>query len=139
MFFIGANKWRNEKNYYWETALSAKLLHEDLFPPNELFRTINDAVNAFHCFLLRIIVPPGAQPCKLVIRSSFTSGKNTKSTEKMSSISEFFRRLTVPRITDQFGCKRCQKKRKDVDYKLFLRVFSKIFCCSWTVGCQKFV
>ena len=27
-------------------------------------------------------------------------------------------RLTVPRIIDQFGCKRCQKKRKDVDYQL---------------------
>ena len=25
----------------------------------------------------------------------------------------------MPRIIDQFGCKSCQKKRKDVDYKLF--------------------
>ena len=30
--------------------------------------------------------------------------------------------------------KRCQKKRRDVDYKI-----SKIFCWKWTVGCQKLV
>ena len=29
-----------------------------------------------------------------------------------------FQRLSVPRIIDQFGCKRCQKKRKDVNYQL---------------------
>ena len=28
------------------------------------------------------------------------------------------RRLTVPRIFDQFGCERCQKKCKYVDYQL---------------------
>ena len=42
--------------------------------------------------------------------------------------------LSVPRIIDRLGCKRCQKKRKDVDYKLFYKNF-----CTWTVGCQIFV
>ena len=28
---------------------------------------------------------------------------------------------------DQFGCKRCQKKRKDVDYKLLSEFFQKYF------------
>ena len=32
--------------------------------------------------------------------------------------SNIFQRLTVPRMIDQFGRKTCQKKRKDVDYKL---------------------
>ena len=32
--------------------------------------------------------------------------------------SNILQRLTVPRIIDQFWLKRCQKKRKDVDYKL---------------------
>ena len=49
-----------------------------------------------------------------------------------------FQRLAVPQMIDQFGRKRCQKKRKDVDFKLLLRVLSKIFCCKWMVGCQKF-
>ena len=29
--------------------------------------------------------------------------------------------LTVPRIIDQFGRKMCQKKRKDLDYKLLFQ------------------
>ena len=40
--------------------------------------------------------------------------------------SECFR-FTVPRIIDQFGHKRCQKKRKDVGYKLILEYFQKCF------------
>ena len=46
---------------------------------------------------------------------------------------EFFRmfvRLTVPRTIDQFGRKRYQKKHKDVS------IFTKVFCCIRTVGCQ---
>ena len=42
----------------------------------------------------------------------------------------------MPRIIDQFGRKRCQKKRKDVDYELVREFFSKIFCCARPVGCQ---
>ena len=38
----------------------------------------------------------------------------------MSSISEFF---IVPRIIDQFERKRWEKKRKDVNYKLFSKKF----------------
>ena len=38
----------------------------------------------------------------------------------MSSISEFF---IVPRIIDQFERKRWEKKRKDVNYKLFSKNF----------------
>ena len=33
----------------------------------------------------------------------------------------------MARIIDQFGRKMCQKKRKDVDYKLLLEFFQKIF------------
>ena len=33
----------------------------------------------------------------------------------------------MARIIDQFGRKRCQKKRKDVDYKLLLEFFQKYF------------
>ena len=33
----------------------------------------------------------------------------------------------MPRIIDQFGHKRCQKKRKDVDYKLLKEFFQKYF------------
>ena len=36
-------------------------------------------------------------------------------------------RLTVPRIYDQFGRKRCLKKRKDVDYKLLKKYSQKYF------------
>ena len=32
--------------------------------------------------------------------------------------SNIFQRLTVPRIIDQFGRKRCQKNRKDLSYQL---------------------
>ena len=33
----------------------------------------------------------------------------------------------MTRIIDQLGRKRCQKKRKDVDYKLLLEFFQKLF------------
>ena len=33
----------------------------------------------------------------------------------------------MPLIIDQFGRKRCQKKRKDVDYNLLLEFFQKYF------------
>ena len=33
----------------------------------------------------------------------------------------------MPQIVDQFGRKRCQKKRKDVDYNLLLEFFQKYF------------
>ena len=36
-------------------------------------------------------------------------------------------RLTVPRIVDQFGRKRCQKKRKNVNHKLLSQFFQKYF------------
>ena len=35
--------------------------------------------------------------------------------------------ITVRRIIDQFGRKRCQKKDKDVDYKLLSEFFQKYF------------
>jgi len=41
--------------------------------------------------------------------------------------SNIFQRLTVPRIIDQFGRKRCQKKRKDVNYKLLYEFFQRCF------------
>ena len=54
--------------------------------------------------------------------------------------SSILERLTVPRTIDQFGRKRCQKKRKDTGCKLnFSKSFSKVFCFTRTVGCQKFV
>ena len=34
---------------------------------------------------------------------------------------------TVVRMIDQFGRKRCQKKRKDVDYKILEEFFQKYF------------
>ena len=44
-------------------------------------------------------------------------------------------------MIDQFGRKSCQKKRKDVDYKLLQDHFQKYFVVrsTWTVGYQKFV
>ena len=45
----------------------------------------------------------------------------------------------MARIIDQFGRKRRQKKRKDVDYNLLKQFFQKMFCCTWAVGCQRFV
>ena len=38
-----------------------------------------------------------------------------------------FQRLAVPQIVDQFGLKTCQKKRKDVRYKLLWEFFQKYF------------
>ena len=48
-------------------------------------------------------------------------------------------RLTVPRMIDQFVRKQCQKKPKDMDYNLLDEFFQKIFCCTWRVGCHKFI
>ena len=41
--------------------------------------------------------------------------------------SNILQRLTVPRIIDQFWRKRCQMKRKDVDYKLLNEFFQRYF------------
>ena len=38
-------------------------------------------------------------------------------------------RLTVPRMIGQFGRKRCQKKRKDMDYKILLEFFKNTLLC----------
>ena len=46
-------------------------------------------------------------------------------------------RFTVPRKINQFGCKRYQKKREDVGYKLLNILFSKFFVVneSWLMNC----
>ena len=41
--------------------------------------------------------------------------------------SNIIQRLIVPQIIDQFGRKRCQKKREDVYYKLLWELFQKYF------------
>ena len=45
--------------------------------------------------------------------------------------------LTLPRIIDQLRRKRCQKKHKDVDYKLLLNFFQKYAHCirMFCTGC----
>ena len=59
---------------------------------------------------------------------------------RFRNCSEFLKaHCAVPRKIYLFGCKRCQKKRNDVDYKLLEKVFSKIFFRTRTAGCQKFV
>ena len=45
----------------------------------------------------------------------------------------------MARIIDQFGRKRCQKKRKDMEFKLLSEFFPKIFSCTRAVGYRKFV
>ena len=78
---------------------------------------------------------------------AFCSRKNLSSfwlvwMRAICRFSNILQRLTVTRIIDQFVSKRCQKKRKDVEYKLlcsYKKMFPKKICCSWTVGCQKFV
>ena len=42
-------------------------------------------------------------------------------------IGQFFERIPKSTTFDQFGRKRCQKKRKDVDYNLLLDFFQKYF------------
>ena len=42
-------------------------------------------------------------------------------------LSNIFQRLTLPRVIDQFGRKRCQKKREDVEDKLIKEFFQKYF------------
>ena len=52
--------------------------------------------------------------------------------------SNIFQRFTVPRIIDQFGRKRCQKKRKDVNYQLLRTVGRQKlvqYILTWYLGC----
>ena len=44
-------------------------------------------------------------------------------------------RITVTWIIDQ----KVPKEAERCGLQISIRVFSKIFCCTWTVGCQKFV
>ena len=48
----------------------------------------------------------------------FRNRQHFPSKTAICRFSNIFQRLPVPRIIDQFGSKRCEKKRKDVDYKL---------------------
>ena len=51
----------------------------------------------------------------------FFRASNLRHFPWMTAICRFsnkLQRLTVSRIIDQFGCERCQKKRKDLDFKL---------------------
>ena len=63
---------------------------------------------------------------------------------------EFFWKFKISQSFEwltNLNAKRCQKKRKYVSYQLLFfknivlynRFFSKILCCTWMVGCQKFV
>ena len=55
---------------------------------------------------------------------------------KMSSISNSSESFTVPRIIDQFGRKRCQKKRKDLK-RFFLK--NILFCMSKIMSLHTYV
>ena len=48
----------------------------------------------------------------------FRNQRHFASIRAICLFSNILQRVTVPRINDQFGRKRCQKKRKDVKYKL---------------------
>ena len=48
----------------------------------------------------------------------FRNRRHFPSMRAICRFSNILQRLTVPRIIDQFGRKRCQKKRKDVNYEL---------------------
>ena len=47
----------------------------------------------------------------------FRNQRHFASIWAISRFSNIHQRVTLPRIIDQFGRKRCQKKHKDVDYK----------------------
>ena len=52
--------------------------------------------------------------------------------------SSILQRLTVTRVIDQFGRKRCKRKHKDLSYQ-HLWVSSKILCCTRAVDWQSFI
>ena len=60
---------------------------------------------------------------------------------KMSSISEFFRMFKVSLCHDWLTNldEKCTKRSVKMWTTNFLRVFPKMFCCTWVVGCWKFV
>ena len=67
-----------------------------------------------------------SEPLKYVLKSTISCLRRN-----MSSISEFYwmfkESLWREYVCDQFWRKRCQKKRKDVEYKLHLNFFQKCF------------
>ena len=53
-----------------------------------------------------------------------------------------FQRLNVPRITSNnwpIWAQKVPKEAQKCGVPTSIRVSSKMFCCTWTVGCQKFV
>ena len=68
---------------------------------------------------------------RFIKQSEEFRNRNFPSIAAICRFPNVFQRLTVPRMIDRFGPKRCQKKRKDMDYKhTYLRVFSNTFCCT---------
>ena len=55
----------------------------------------------------------------------FRNRRHFPSKTAICRFSNIFQRLTVPQMIYQFGRKRCQKKHKDVDYKLLSEFFQK--------------
>ena len=66
---------------------------------------------------------------QLVFKHSEEFRKSTTFSFDDSDLSIFkhcmLQRLTVTQMINRFGCKRCQKKPKDGDYKLLLEFFQK--------------
>ena len=68
------------------------------------------------------------------LSEEFRNRRHFASMTAICRFSNILQRLAVSRIIDQFGHKRCEKKREDVDYQLLWKFFQKMFC-TWAVGC----
>ena len=60
----------------------------------------------------------------------FRNQRHFSSITVICPFSTILQRLAMPRIMVQFGRKKCQKKRKDVNYQLLHDFFHKYFLCT---------
>ena len=84
-------------------------------------------------YIFALLLAPFASKLAYYHRRSESFGKILKwaTFPSKTAICRFanMQRLTVPRMIGQFGRKRCQKKRKDMDYKILLEFFKNTLLC----------
>ena len=85
-----------------------------------------------HIFMLLLALFASKLVCYLRHSEILNFQKSSKSTSFSFKNGDFpvlkhFQRLTVPPKIDQFGRKRCQKKRKEVSYEFISGSFQKYF------------
>ena len=119
------NRPGNNIRMYWPNFWWSTLHVQQIFLKKLLLKFV---VHIFTLLLTPFCVQIGQSfEARWVFKHSeeFRNWRHFASIAAICRFSNILQRLTVPPTIDRFGRKRCQKKRKDVDYTLLWDLFQK--------------